>query len=493
MARLATLRVGCVFYRRMRIPPLIALTLLCICGSCFAQSSPRLSGSSSNTAPLKPNLETRTPPSGQETPGGQAAPDAKETASPEQTRPFLLTLPREHLWDDWGGLLPTLDKLGITPNLSYVADFGGNPSGGIRHRAAYSDNIGLSLSFDLEKEFGLEGGTFLVSMSQRDGASLSQTAVGNVFTIQQNYGGQVFHLIDVAYNQKLFNDTIELSIGRIAAGDDFLVSEYDYLFMQNGFDGNPVGIFFNSPGMTAYPNTTWGGRVKYLPTKRAYIMAGIYNGDSTVRANYHHGADFGMDGPVYGMVEAGYRVNGLPGDSQYLGDYKVGAWYDDNVYTDYRSIDNGGPVATGRGNYGVYALFDQVVLPFAEEGSNRGLGVFGSFLASPDQSISRLPYFCTGGVVARGVLDWRPQDLIGFGFMYGAFSDDLAASQQREQVLQPGLGVQDHETVLELTYRYRMHGGALFIQPDLQYIIHPGGTGQIQDAFVIGAQVGINF
>ena len=35
--------------------------------------------------------------------------------------------------------------------------------------------------------------------------------------------------------------------GRIATGDDFLVSPYNYVFVQNGFDGNPVGIFFNSP------------------------------------------------------------------------------------------------------------------------------------------------------------------------------------------------------------------------------------------------------
>jgi porin len=53
--------------------------------------------------------------------------------------------------------------------------------------------------------------------------------------------------------------------------------------------------------------------------------------------------------------------------------------------------------------------------------------------------------------------------------------------------------VQQHETALELTYRFRFLGSALFLQPDLQYIIWPGGTGQIPDAFVSGIQVGINF
>jgi carbohydrate-selective porin OprB len=47
--------------------------------------------------------------------------------------------------------------------------------------------------------------------------------------------------------------------------------------------------------------------------------------------------------------------------------------------------------------------------------------------------------------------------------------------------------------VIELTYRFDLLKGALFIQPDLQYIIHPGGTSQFNNALVLGAQLGINF
>jgi porin len=34
---------------------------------------------------------------------------------------------------------------------------------------------------------------------------------------------------------------------------------------------------------------------------------------------------------------------------------------------------------------------------------------------------------------------------------------------------------------------------AILFQPDLQYIIRPGGTGQIPNALVLGAEVGVNF
>jgi len=35
-------------------------------------------------------------------------------------------------------------------------------------------------------------------------------------------------------------------------------------------------------------------------------------------------------------------------------------------------------------------------------------------------------------------------------------------------------------------------GDALFFQPDAQYVIHPGGTDLIGDAFVAGLQAGVN-
>ena len=47
--------------------------------------------------------------------------------------------------------------------------------------------------------------------------------------------------------------------------------------------------------------------------------------------------------------------------------------------------------------------------------------------------------------------------------------------------------------VLEWTYIFRFRNGAYFIQPDVQYILDPSGTGQIHNALVVGSQVGFNF
>ena len=254
-------------------------------------------------------------------------------------------------------------------------------------------------------------------------------------------------MVNIAYQQKLFDDCVELRLGRIAAGDDFLVSPYNYGFVQNGFDGNPVGIFFNSPGMTAYPNDTWGALVKVRPTARTYIMGGVYNGDPSIRDNSNHGVDFSMDGPVFAIAEVAYQPNSLPGDRGLLGNYKAGFWYDNSRFSDFNTGE------FERGNWGFYIMFDQVLVRFGEQGSHRGFGISGSFLVSPHQSVSQMPYFFTAAVVTRGIFLSRPRDVIGLGVVFGQFSNDLQDSQQRAQRLNPNVGVQSHETVVELTYR----------------------------------------
>ena len=401
--------------------------------------------------------------------------------------PFQLILPREHLLGDWFTTRTWLEDNGITPTLTFVTDSLGNPTGGSKQGFTTANNLGLDLNFDLEKLVGLEGGSFLISMSYRFGGSLSANYIHNVFTVQQVFGGETFHFINMAYLQKLFDDRLELRLGRIATGDDFLVSPYNYVFVQNGFDGNPVGIFFNSPGMSAYPNDTWGALVKVRPTARTYIMGGVYNGDPSIRANDKHGVDFSMDGPVFAIGEVAYQPNSLPGDHGLLGNYKVGFWYDNSLYTDFNTG------AVNRGNWGFYGMFDQVLVRFGEPASHRGFGVAGSFVLSPDQSISQMPYFFTCAVVTRGIFPSRPRDIVGLGVVYGHFSNDLQDSQQRAQQLDPNVGVQSHETVLELTYRLALLKSALYVQPDLQYVFRPGGTGRIPDALVLGTQVAVNF
>jgi hypothetical protein len=265
-------------------------------------------------AAMLPPQQTTTPaPS----PTQAAAPAASvaEAQSPVNIRPFgaeLIVLPVDHLLGDWYGLRTRLEDDGITPSLTFESDLAGNPVGGMRRGFTEADNLGLDVHFDLDKLYGLQGGTFIFSTSSRSGANLSAIDIGNTFTTQQVYGRETWQVIDVAYLQKFLDDRIELRIGRIAAGDVFDVSPYDYIFMQNAIDGNPVGIFFNAPGMSAYPNATWGAELKVQTTERTYLRGGVYNGDIEHTHELHdHGLDWSMNGPAFLIGEAVYQRNQL--------------------------------------------------------------------------------------------------------------------------------------------------------------------------------------
>ena len=279
-----------------------------------------------------------------------------------------------------------MENNGITPSVTFETDMAGNVSGGRSTGFAEADNLGINLVFDFEKLAGIPGASFVASAAQRSGSSLSNERIGNIFSVQQVYGGETFHLIDLAWQQDLLDNRVELVFGRISAGDDFLVSAADYLWMQNAFDGNPVGIFFNAPGMTAYPAATWGARIKIRPTPRSYLMGGIYNGDPNIRSDAYNGANFSMDGPLYAMGEACYQLNGLPGDSLYLGDYKVGFWYGNSEFTDYDTVGFGTPPSAKRGSWGFYSLFDQVIFP----------------IRHPDQPPARTGHFRFGDCDRQG-------------------------------------------------------------------------------------------
>ena len=50
----------------------------------------------------------------------------------------------------------------------------------------------------------------------------------------------------------------------------------------------------------------------------------------------------------------------------------------------------------------------------------------------------------------------------------------------------------ESEKVVEIAHRFQLTPWSYF-QPDIQYVIHPGGMGDIPDAVVVGAQMGFMF
>ncbi|MFA5177709.1 MAG: carbohydrate porin, partial [Candidatus Omnitrophota bacterium] len=95
--------------------------------------------------------------------------------------------------------------------------------------------------------------------------------------------------------------------------------------------------------------------------------------------------------------------------------------------------------------------------------------------------------FVDGGLVYTGLVPKRDTDVTALGFAYGQWSKDLANYQNDS-----GQSPQKYEVMMELNYKI-MLTPYFYLQPDLQYIFNPGGTGNIDDALVVGTRVGVIF
>ena len=96
----------------------------------------------------------------------------------------------------------------------------------------------------------------------------------------------------------------------------------------------------------------------------------------------------------------------------------------------------------------------------------------------------------------KGPVVQRPDDVLTLGVAYGQIS---AAAARADRVAGPPTPVRDHEAVIELSYIARLASGWT-VQPDLQYVIHPGGnvtnpngTGTVKNALVLGIRTTITF
>ena len=405
----------------------------------------------------------------------------------------------KYLFGDWLGDRSQLAQLGINPTLLFIIDPFGNVTGGRQRGFTQFNLLGLDVILKTDKLFGWPGGQFHVGYANSSGSDLSTTYVGNNFPIQLAASGAPAssRLTYLSYTQSLFDEILSFRLGRLTInsvyGEEFLASEYFKAFTSVGFDLVPLGPFLNAPGAFGYPFATWGARTKFEPVDQFYVMTGVYNGDPALKEPNRNGVDFSLKGPPFVIGEFGFRANygkeamGLPAN------LKFGAYFNGGTFKAFDSGLAGGVAAkTEPGNHGFYVLGDQAILRWGGPEENRHLGIFAAFNWAPDQRVNPMPYFFGAGLVAYGLLPSRPRDFAGFGVVYGSYSGDLRRAEQVRAATSPSVAAQDYEMTLELTYGWAVIPG-LLLQPNLQYIINPGGNRATRDALAVGVNVVVNF
>jgi len=421
-----------------------------------------------------------------------AANDAATTSADDQARAAASERFKSgYLLGDWGGVRTDLWAAGFEPTLLLITDPYGNPTGGLKQGFDTYSLLCADLGIDTTRAAGWRGGRVDVGWSWNFGNQLSQDVVGNVFPIQSaDVAPPGTRLTNLSFTQDLLDGAVSVRAGRFSIdalyGQEFAGSNYFRAFTSVAFNAIPFSLFYNAPGPFGYPATTWGARIKVQPSDALCLMGGIFNGDPEVDEADQHGLDFSLEGPPLAIAEIGLRSNQAPGATGLAGNLKFGG------YTLGGDVQEYGSTEESSGRYGFYIVGDQMIMRFGGVGDGRHLGVFGSVVVAPDQSVSPMPYSAFGGLVAYGPMASRPRDFLSLGVAYGGFSSDLREAKQVQQLTDPSVLPQLFEMAIEASYGIQVQPG-LVLQPGMQVIVNPGGSPDVDTAIAAGVNAVIRF
>lgn len=396
---------------------------------------------------------------------------------------------------DWFGYEKKLKKEGINIGLSTVNEVWGNTMGGIKSGCVTTSLLQGATSVDLEKLIGWKGASFYSRWLYLYGQDPSANLVGDVFTVSNIAGYSTLRNIDLWIEQKLFDDKIALRVGQMEADSDFAISDYGSLFINSTF-GWPAFLYTSIPNSGPnYPVGAPGVYLKLKPIEPVTLKFAAYQGDIYAQNVNNHGFDWNLsaENGFFYMSEADYHYECfLPGQ------VKMGAWFFSGAFP---SVNN--PNTTLWGNTGYYGIIDQMIYlsPCCHEKhhklSDEGLGVFGRVSYEPSDR-NFMDFYCDTGFNYKGILPTRHSDILGIGFAYGQVSNGMRSPQSdlsSNPTFTPPNGFAtalNYEMAFETTYVAAITPW-LTLQPDLQYIIHPGATSQAGNALVLGLRATVVF
>jgi porin len=409
------------------------------------------------------------------------------------------------------GERPKIQEKGVSLFAQLVNDTLWNTTGGISPGGADDGLLQFGAQIDMEKAIGLPGGTFKNTWFWLYGRNPSGF-VGDVNSVSGIAGNPAFRCYELWYEQNLsisgVADAFSLRGGLLGLDAEFCLSDPALLFL-NGTFGMPALMSQNLVNSgPQYPMATPGVRLALHPLPWLRLRAALTQANPFSQAQNLHNFNwnFGPAGGLLSMNEAEIAWGQGTASSTLPGKVKTGFWIQNGSSPSLPADWSFGPPSTVSYCTGFYGIWDQTLYrPSAAEKSSSGKktvvaadGTGGddapekglkSFLRvgfSP-QAASPLSLYNDAGFVYTGLIPTRPEDKLGLAFCYGSVSPAYRTLGNQQGV--PGASF---ESVAELTYSIRLSPG-IALQPDLQYVLHPGGTRQNGNALVAGFRAIVDF
>ncbi|HYA37877.1 MAG TPA: carbohydrate porin [Candidatus Methylomirabilis sp.] len=322
--------------------------------------------------------------------------------------------------------------------------------GGLR-RGTVSDTVAhAAMAMDTQPLGLWAGGRFAASALHIRSGEPSRNYVGSLQAVSNIEAEPATRLFQLWYRQQFDWSESQLKAGLIDMNQDFMAVDSAGMLLNGSFGVMPT--LSADVLASIYPEPGFGIEAAAV-RGRWQFQLGLFQPDPTDRGSlFQHGQLL--------IGEVAYER--MAGEESW-GHYKFGVWQ-------YRQTDPD-LVHFPRDDAGIYGIVDQTLLRHGA----RELAVFLQGGASPDAA-NPVPYYVGAGLQLQAPFHARPRDLFAAGVAHAHIREDDAAA----------------ETVYELSYLIHVYRFAS-LQPDLQYVVHPGGQTDINDALVAIVRLHLEF
>ena len=392
----------------------------------------------------------------------------------------------QYLLGDWNGKRTELAQQGIKFEANLLTDTAYLADGGRNEGAdpLTSAQLWLGTQLDMEKLAGWDGVTVRAVATARQGQSTSvrdlQGDAAQWANVQGTFGrgNQDSRLTELSIEKNYKEQGLSIKAGRLGLGMDFNVMACD--FASTAFCAAQMGKWQGNIWMNT-PVAQWGARVKQQLNPDVAVQVGVYefNPDNGNGAKEGQGWSLDTDNadgvtiPAEVIWTPKSLVNGLPGS------YRVGGMY--NTADD---VANQKDVATGEGKNRTFAGWLAVEQQLTSPGNGRqGLHSFANFTWH-DRDTNKVDNSQQLGLKYIGLVDSQPNDILGLAVNRVHVNDRFADSRPVYDA--------SAEYNIELNYSYNATKW-LMLRPNLQYVINPGSSNQVDNALVLGLTTRVVF
>ncbi|MEN8427317.1 carbohydrate porin [Acinetobacter schindleri] len=392
----------------------------------------------------------------------------------------------QYLLGDWDGKRTELAQQGIKFEANILTDTAYLAEGGRNEGAdpLTSAQLWLGTQLDMEKLAGWDGVTVRAVATARQGQSTSvrdlQGNAPHMANVQGTFGrgNQDSRLSELSIEKTFKDQGLSIKAGRLGLGMDFNVMACD--FASTAFCAAQMGKWQGNIWMNT-PVSQWGARVKQQLNPEVAVQVGVYEFNPDNGNGKAEGQGWSLDTdhadgvtiPAEVVWTPKSFVNGLPGS------YRVGGMY--NTADD---IANQKDIATGEGKNRTFAGWLAVEQQLTSTGQGRqGLHSFANFTWH-DRDTNKVDNSQQIGLKYIGLADSQPNDILGLAVNRVHVNDRFADSR-------PAFNA-DAEYNIELNYSYNTTKW-LMLRPNLQYVINPGSSNNVDDALVLGLTTRIIF